>query len=38
MEMGVRIVGRPAFDIARHFDLLASGGILEPYLENQGLL
>jgi phosphatidylserine/phosphatidylglycerophosphate/cardiolipin synthase-like enzyme len=37
MEMGVRIVGRPAFDIARHFDLLACGGILEPYLENQGL-
>jgi phosphatidylserine/phosphatidylglycerophosphate/cardiolipin synthase-like enzyme len=36
MEMGVRIVGLPAFDIARHFDLLSSGGILEPYLENQG--
>lgn len=35
MEMGVRIVGHPAFDIARHFDLLASEGVLEPYLESK---
>jgi hypothetical protein len=27
----VRIVGQPAVDIARHFDLLESDGILEPY-------
>jgi len=31
IEMGVRIVGQPAVDIARHFDLLESDGILEPY-------
>lgn len=31
MEMGVRIVGRPAVDIARHFDLLERYGVLESY-------
>lgn len=31
MEMGVRIVGHPAADIARHFDLLEAHGVLEPY-------
>ena len=31
MEMGVRIIGHPALDIARHFDLLAGRGVLEPY-------
>jgi phosphatidylserine/phosphatidylglycerophosphate/cardiolipin synthase-like enzyme len=31
MEMGVRIVGHPAGDIAKHFDLLEAAGILEPY-------
>lgn len=31
MEMGVRLVGRPAADIARHFDLLEADGILEQY-------
>ena len=35
MEMGVRIVGGPAADIARHFDLLARGGVLELYGEEQ---
>lgn len=35
MEMGVRIVGQPAVDIARHFDLLEAAGILEPY-EDEG--
>ena len=35
MEMGVRIVGQPAVDIARHFDLLEANGILEPY-EDEG--
>jgi hypothetical protein len=29
--MGVRIVGHPAVDIARHFDLLEGHGVLEPY-------
>lgn len=31
MEMGVRIVGRPAADIASHFDLLISNGVIEPF-------
>lgn len=31
MEMGVRIIGRPAADIAQHFDLLAAEGVIEPY-------
>lgn len=35
MEMGVRIVGGPAADIARHFDLLARGGVLELYGDEQ---
>ena len=33
MEMGVRIVGRPASDIVRHFDLLEANGVLELYGE-----
>jgi phosphatidylserine/phosphatidylglycerophosphate/cardiolipin synthase-like enzyme len=37
MEMGVRIVGRPAFDIARHFDLLIGSGVLEPYGNDRDL-
>lgn len=31
MEMGVRIVGRPAADISRHVDLLAASGVLGLY-------
>lgn len=31
MEMGVRIVGHPAVDIVRHFDLLEAHGVLDPY-------
>jgi cardiolipin synthase A/B len=31
MEMGIRIIGRPAADIAKHFDLLAAEGVIEPY-------
>jgi cardiolipin synthase A/B len=31
MEMGVRIIGRPAADIAKHFDLLVAKGVIEPY-------
>jgi phosphatidylserine/phosphatidylglycerophosphate/cardiolipin synthase-like enzyme len=38
MEMGVRIVGQPALDIARHFDLLEAYGVLEPYDDAQGAL
>lgn len=30
MEMGVRIVGQPATDIARHFDILVRAGVLVP--------
>jgi cardiolipin synthase A/B len=37
MEMGVRIIGHPADDIARHFDLLAAESILEPYREERDL-
>jgi len=37
MEMGVRIVGHPAGDIARHFDLLESYGVLEPFGEERCL-
>jgi phosphatidylserine/phosphatidylglycerophosphate/cardiolipin synthase-like enzyme len=33
MEMGVRIVGHPAVDIAKHFDLLQANRVLEPYEE-----
>lgn len=36
MEMGVRIVGHPAVDIARHFDLLEASGVLHPYDDGQG--
>lgn len=36
MEMGVRIVGHPAVDIARHFDLLEAYGVLEPYDDGRG--
>jgi cardiolipin synthase len=32
MEMGVRVVGRPAEAIAKHFELLIARGILEPYV------
>lgn len=31
MEMGVRVIGSPAADIARHFDLLVANGILERF-------
>lgn len=31
MEMGIRLTGVPAADIARHFELLESGGIVEPF-------
>jgi phosphatidylserine/phosphatidylglycerophosphate/cardiolipin synthase-like enzyme len=31
MEMGVRLVGHPAADIAKHFDFLEADGVLEPY-------
>jgi len=37
MEMGVRVVGHPAVDIARHFDLLEARGILQPYDDERGL-
>jgi phosphatidylserine/phosphatidylglycerophosphate/cardiolipin synthase-like enzyme len=37
MEMGVRIVGHLAVDIARHFDLLEAHGVLEPYGEEREL-
>lgn len=36
MEMGVRLVGHPAIDIARHFDLLEAHGVLEPYDNGRG--
>lgn len=36
MEMGVRIVGQPAVDIARHFDLLQAHGVLEVYDDERG--
>jgi hypothetical protein len=36
MEMGARIVGHPAGDIAKHFDLLEAHGVLDPYDEMQG--
>ncbi len=36
MEMGVRLVGHPAVDIARHFNLLEAHGILEPYDNERG--
>ena len=35
MEMGVRIAGYPATNIARHFDLLESHGVLERYDEER---
>jgi cardiolipin synthase len=31
MEMGVRVVGRPAMDIAAHFDLLEAQGVIERF-------
>jgi cardiolipin synthase len=36
MEMGVRILGHPAVDIARHFDLLEADGVLESYEDERG--
>jgi phosphatidylserine/phosphatidylglycerophosphate/cardiolipin synthase-like enzyme len=36
MEMGVRILGQPAVDIARHFDLLEAYGVLEAYDGERG--
>jgi phosphatidylserine/phosphatidylglycerophosphate/cardiolipin synthase-like enzyme len=35
MEMGVRVVGRPAATIAKHFDLLTACGILDSYSPRQ---
>ena len=35
MEMGVRIIGNPTIDIARHFDFLEAHGVLEPYDEGR---
>jgi phosphatidylserine/phosphatidylglycerophosphate/cardiolipin synthase-like enzyme len=35
MEMGVRVVGKPAADIARHFDLLEAHGVLEAFDEER---
>jgi cardiolipin synthase len=35
MEMGVRVVGSPAADIARHFNLLEVQGVLETYGEHR---
>ncbi len=35
-KIGVWIVGHPAVDVARHFDLLEAQGILEPYNEGRG--
>ncbi len=37
MEMGVRIIGHPAGDIAKHFDLLEEAGVLESFGEARGL-
>jgi phosphatidylserine/phosphatidylglycerophosphate/cardiolipin synthase-like enzyme len=37
MEMGVRIIGHPAVDIARHFDLLAASSVIEPYDRDRNL-
>lgn len=37
MEMGVRIVGQPAKEIARHFEMLGRAGILAPPDEKPGL-
>jgi phosphatidylserine/phosphatidylglycerophosphate/cardiolipin synthase-like enzyme len=37
MEMGVRVIGHPAGDIAKHFDLLEAAGVLEPYDEERDL-
>jgi cardiolipin synthase A/B len=36
MEMGVRVAGRPAQDIARHFDLLEASGVVQSYEESRG--
>ena len=36
MEMGVRIAGHPAQNIARHFDLLEANGVIEAYEESRG--
>lgn len=36
MEMGVRVIGHPAADIARHFDLLELNGVLVPYDDERG--
>ena len=33
MEMGVRIIGSPAAEIVKHFDLLVAKGVLEPFAE-----
>ena len=37
MEMGVRVVGDPALNIARHFELLARSCVLEPYGDERQL-
>lgn len=37
MEMGVRVIGHPAIDIARHFDLLEAQSVLEPYHDGRDL-
>ena len=37
MEMRVRLVGRPAVDITRHFDLLEASGVIEPYDDHRVL-
>jgi cardiolipin synthase len=31
MEMGVRVVGQPAADISKHFDIMIARGVIEPY-------
>lgn len=36
IEMGVRILGQPAIDIARHFESLHAHGVLEPYDDGRG--
>ena len=33
MEMGARLIGSPATEIARHFELLTIRGVLEPFAE-----
>lgn len=33
IEMGIRITGTPARDVANHFDFLITQGIIQPYSE-----